>query len=215
MLLLKERLTPEFLSELFTFDRFFTLQPGDTNVGVDRGAFAEVYTKARSKFESARFVGDKVPSLYRRITALAAADPECKIIYMLRDPAEVALSWDQRARRAGDSWPERNDFFAAIDAWNGAVRTALGNKKALGDRLCIVAYDDIFGRKAFETWAALLAWLGLSPDVNDETRAFLEGSMQRVLESKPKELTSEQKSFLEREADMENFKKLRGLAIGH
>lgn len=212
--LLKQALTPELLSELFSFDRFFSPQPGDTNVSLDKGRYAEVYDAARPKFAGARLIGDKVPSLYRRIAALAAADPDCKIIYMLREPAEVALSWDQRARRVGDSWPESNDFFAAVDAWNGAVKTALINKKTLGNRLSIVAYDDIFGRKAFETWNALQGWLEVTPAVNDATRAFLEDSMRRVVEAEPKKLDAKQQAFLEQTANMENFRKLREFAIG-
>ena len=65
---------------------------------------------AAVKFDQCTYVGDKAPALFRRIDALAKAIPHAKFIVIVRNPEPVAMSWQRRADRENDPWPETRDY---------------------------------------------------------------------------------------------------------
>ena len=131
------------LTELFSKERYFNLVPGDTNINLDRSYLNDT-AKAERKFDSAAYIGDKVPNLYKRLDFLDQAFPDCMVVYIVRDPVHVAASWQRRATAPSDSWPEENDFRQAVADWNESIRLAAKAKRTFGRRLLYVSYERLF-----------------------------------------------------------------------
>lgn len=105
---------------LFERARFFEDDEEDTNVRIV--AFRRDYARALKKFDDAVYVGDKVPRLYSRLSFIRQKFEGCKIVYIVRDPVQVASSWQRRAGDDDDRWPKSNGFTAAVAEWNKSVR---------------------------------------------------------------------------------------------
>jgi hypothetical protein len=62
------------------------------------------------------FYGNKMPNYYFRLEQLRKDLPELKLFYIYRSPVEFVESWDRRAMREGDRWPEgRLGIFGTIE----------------------------------------------------------------------------------------------------
>jgi hypothetical protein len=199
---------PFELQDLFSYDRFFNWSESETNVRVNEGQYKELYERARAKFEQAELIGDKIPGLYRRIPWLLNQVPDAKIIYMLRSPLAVAKSWDVRAKRQERSWPATNDFFAAVPEWNRSIRLARKHKRAYGEKLAIVFYDDIFGARAWQTLETLQKWLGVSPFSDPATAEFLKASQTFPAARESETDNPEWSAYIQNNADFDGFKRL-------
>jgi len=139
---------PENPIDLFDKRRFFDYQPEDTNVRMDSKEYGAVYENAKSKFESAVYVGDKTPGLYKKLPALRAGFPGCKVIYIFRDPAKVAFSWHNRAAKGRENWPEKNGYEASILEWNRSLKIIERAIPEWSDDLILVDYGTTFGTDA-------------------------------------------------------------------
>ena len=65
---------------------------------------------------SVSFYGNKMPNYYFRLERLRKNLPELKFFYIYRSPVEFVESWDRRAMREGDRWPEgRLGIFGTIE----------------------------------------------------------------------------------------------------
>ena len=168
----------EDLPALFAKERFFDYDPGDTNVNYRRSYRGDMERAAR-KFDDAVYIGDKVPNLYRRLDFIAAKFPDCRVVYMLRDPLHVAASWQVRALDEEDAWPAENDYRQAVADWNESVRIALAARKNLGPRISYVSYERVFGARGWGVWRELMRRLELSPKANTLTRNFMQKSIRR------------------------------------
>jgi len=108
----------------------------------------QLYDDARGKYDSVFYVGDKVPDLYRHARFLRETFPGCKVVFLLRNPVAVALSWQARADNPRDKWSHRNGFVEAIVKWNGALRVAMLAKAVLGGDLTVVLFEDMFATQS-------------------------------------------------------------------
>ena len=147
---------------LFDKDRFFDFRPSDGSAYAKlllpspRGAdvqetFAPVlewpkkmYDDAREKYDDVFYVGDKIPDLYRRVRFLREIFPGCKVVFLLRNPVSVALSWQARADNSRDKWSRRAGFAEGIAEWNKALRIAMLAKSVLGGDLTVVLFEEMF-----------------------------------------------------------------------
>lgn len=151
---------------LFDKDRFFDFRPADRSAYVrpvpsppssrqvaqlEEGRFAPVpgwperlYCDAREKYDDALYVGDKIPSFYRRARFLRERFPGCKMIFLLRNPVAVGMSWQMRADNTRDGWPHRNGFAEAIAEWNKALGATILAKIVLGGDLTVVLFEEMF-----------------------------------------------------------------------
>lgn len=159
---------------LFDKDRFFDFRPSDGSAYAElllprsthfNGQFAplsewpkQLYADAREKYDSAFYVGDKIPSLYRRAPFLRERFPGCKVVFLLRNPVAVALSWQARADNSRDKWERRAGFAEGIAEWNKALRVAMLAKTVLGGDLTVVLFEEMF---AAQSLRRLLSRLGL------------------------------------------------------
>ena len=142
---------------LFDKDRFFDFRPSDGSAYAKlllpslRGTDLEgsdwpkqLYDDAWEKYDSVSYVGDKIPTLYHRALFLRETFPGCKVVFLLRNPVAVALSWQARADNPRDSWSRRNGFAEAIVKWNKALRLTMLAKAVLGGDLTVVLFEEMF-----------------------------------------------------------------------
>ena len=148
---------------LFDKDRFFDFRPSDRSAYAKslrpdqrdtdpKGGAMQVpewpkqlYDDACRKYDSVFYVGDKIPDLYRRTPFLREKFPGCKVIFLLRDPVAIALSWQVRADNTRDKWSHRAGFAEAIVEWNKALTATMLAKTVLGDDLTVVLFEEMFG----------------------------------------------------------------------
>ena len=190
---------------LFAKDRYFTYLPSDTNVDFNTAHQEETET-ARRKFDAALYVGDKVPQLYRRLDIVGPAFPNCYVIYIIRDPVNVATSWQRRAEANNDPWPQRNGYQQAVVEWNESIRFAMRAKRHLGNRLILLSYDRLFGQRRWLVWRELMRRLQLPPKPDETTKRFLENAHRRA--NKKREFSAEILQYVSRSADYVTYAKL-------
>ena len=161
---------------LFDKDRFFDFRPSDGSAyaklllpspqiaGVE-GQFdpvldwpKQLYGDARAKYDSVFYVGDKIPDLYRRTAFLRETFPGCKVVFLLRNPVAVALSWQARADNSRDKWERQAGFAEGIAEWNKALRVAMLAKAVLDGDLTVVLFEEMFAAQGLRR---LLSRLGL------------------------------------------------------
>lgn len=143
---------------------------------------------ALAKWAGAVYVGDKAPHLYRHLGTLAAACPDARFIYIVRHPYRVAASWQRRADNENDSWPVRNDFRAAVKAWNKSLYCALDGLDTLGnDRMVSVRYEYLFSRPStMRQYLAIADWLGIRTESPaDRTKVVVDDSIRKATHSPP------------------------------
>ena len=153
----RKTIGPDFQRHLFEHDRFFDVRPEDTNIPQGWGRNPD------ARFARALWIGDKVPNLYRRLDVVADRFPGAIMFCLLRDPHQVAASWQARAASGKGNWPASNDYLQAIAIWNVANRTLLAFKRLLADQLHFLSYEGLFSSpgKPLET---VLAPLDLKPE---------------------------------------------------
>lgn len=200
----------EDLAVLFTRERYFDYDPADTNVDYRR-SYRNDMARAARKFDDAVYVGDKVPNLYRRLDFIAAKFPDCRFIYMLRDPLHVAASWQVRALDESDGWPAENDYRQAVADWNESVRIALDARRTLGDRIAYVSYERVFGARSWGVWRELMRRLELSPRASSLTRTFMQKAIRRGQAAR--DVPDEVAAYVERHADRSAYGELVVLAL--
>ena len=192
---------------LFSKDRYFTYLPGDTNVDFSK-AHPEETEAAKRKFDTAVYVGDKVPQLYRRLPHIESAFPNCVVIYIVRDPVNVAASWQRRAEANNDPWPQRNGYQQAVIEWNESVRFAMKARQHLGNRMILLSYDRLFGQRRWLVWRELMRRLQLPTKPDETTKRFLENAYRRAI--KKRDHSTEILQYVSRSADYVTYAKLLG-----
>ena len=164
-------------ANLFTKERFFSYEPIDSNVDVSKVYTTEM-NRARKKFDTATYIGDKVPGLYKRLGFLHREYPNCVVVYIVRDPLYVATSWQARASDEKDSWKQTQGYVEAIEEWNRSLQTVLKARKRFGDNLIFVSYERMFFDRRTPTLRELMTHLNLTGPNKMGTR-FLEQSSKR------------------------------------
>jgi hypothetical protein len=198
-------------ASLLTRERFFTFEQSDTNARPDRKPWKPLYETLAAKWDSARVVGDKEG--FAALPHIIEGIPEPRIIFMLRDIAQVASSWNARAANVADKWPERNDFRAAVRRWNEANALAASYADRLGPRLLVLEYERFFSGDDFYA-DRVMGFLTLEPGNPDFMRAYHESvrHFREVVSRKSPLVFEGQAEFLEREADMETYERLSTIA---
>lgn len=193
----------EFEGDEFEPGRFFDFRPTDTNLLPDaEERWRVLYDRLRDKFPRARVRGDKIPHLFERFEACAAAFPQAKWIYMLRDIDGVATSWNGRAHNPEDKWPRGNDYRRAVEVWNRA--NALIRDLPEDGRVHVVSYQAFFGG-APGTRRALLDFLELEPTPAFRSQARAASQKYQRLQDKVRVVLEGQPAHLAATADMASY----------
>lgn len=157
----------EFTTSLFEKDRFCLEFSAEDSHHSKHQAY---YLNAWHYFESASWIGDKLPRLPQYYDTLYRAFPDCRVVYLARDPIEVADSFQRRseetARKLSTSgassrrmWSAERGWAHAITEWNTAVRNTLDRTET--NPICVVRYDQLFVDP--DALEGLYSFLGLEP----------------------------------------------------
>lgn len=123
--------------DLFTFERILDYREGETDGPRER----HVRLLSRKDPERLKWIGDKRPAHHRRYEELLEHNPGAHFIVMYRSVEEIAVSFNARARRPGDSWWAESD--EAVKRWNRALRLT-HRFVAAKPNLLIVPYHAFF-----------------------------------------------------------------------
>jgi hypothetical protein len=195
----------EWGEEVFSKEHFFgSSMPPSSN--------RQYYRMQEEKFDSATWVGDKVPSWIINFHELRARYPDSVVYYVMRDPAAVGLSWQARAEKAVSGFWKGKHFGNGVMSCVNNFKRAVALVEAGTPRFHILEYERLFPYD-LNYIAAALAPLGLEPD--DAIKAFCEGerttSARVVGKSRP--LTEDQLKFLRERVDLGVIQVLREAAL--
>jgi hypothetical protein len=194
-----------FGPELFVPDRFLDFRPDDTNITPDMERFRAHYEIAAERFRSGgvRYVGDKVRAHPRVASVVAERFPDPKVVFIYRDLERVASSFCVRARNPEDTnWPSDVTHERALEQWERAFEVGESLIDQLDGDVFVVRYERLFSGET-AVFDAMFRFLDL--DVDEELRAYYEKATADwgARETKPLELTTEQREFLAAHADRE------------
>jgi len=197
--------------ELFAPDRFFDFGDGDTTLTPDASPrWATYYRDLAEKYVAATYVGDKVTTV--RIRRLLERFPDARIVTIVRDPVEVAASWQRRADDPDDrGWrPSRGAPEAAVE-WNRGVRRLLRALDRTGGRVRVVEHRTFFGDSAGASVHGLLDWLGLSSAAATDAAFARMHDDFVALRGRPISLSSEHQDVVEATVDHELWRTVKAL----
>ena len=146
-----------FTPALFEYARFFAVTPGDTWYD-SLSKFESHYQKVRKNFSSARYVGDKIPQLPRRLDYVLSNFPEARIIITLRDIASIARSYEARADE-GFHWDRNRRTVAAVQDWNQMLQAVWRHLR--DPRIHILCHEDTL--ESIEPLEAVFRFLEIKP----------------------------------------------------
>lgn len=200
---------------LFHEDRFFdfrkddtTFAPGSERRSEEATAF---YDKARSKFPTAKFIGDKYPQFFRFYDRLFRKLPNARVIFIVRDPLYVAQSWQRRSEDSS-GWPERNDARRAVQYWNDALAYTLAYTQIKKNAFVLVDYEQFFAART-DGLLELLGWIGadLAPAIKAQVIADAVPEFERseTVLAKPMDLPTNVVADVSLEADQNLYRRAR------
>lgn len=152
--------------DYFDKSRFFRFRKADTNQRPEESPkIAAFYDKLREKWDDALVVGDMIPDLFQQEHEVLQAYPKMRIISVLRNLKDVALSWDAQAHKKNSSWPKDKDFVKACIHWEQQNRTLLEtvSDPRFAPRIFLLDFDTLSSNTQ-ETGQALLDFLNLPED---------------------------------------------------
>jgi hypothetical protein len=200
--------------ELFARERFFDFEDGLTNLRPqDARRWREHYARMAEKWDSARYVGDKMTTV--RIQKVWERHPGARFVCIVRTVEEVAHSWHQRAANVHDvTWPESYNARMAVHRQNvglGRIRRA---RRQRPDLVAVVEHARFFGDPEGKSLLRLLDWLGLdrTPEIEaafDAAHAAYVGRIAR----KPRVLPPEDLAFIAEQTDPKLWNDVTELAL--
>lgn len=173
------------------------------------------YEQAYSYFDQAAWVGDKIPNLFEHYQQVIERFPSCKIIYMARNPYEIADSFQKRADKTkqqlahGGSaerlWPVERDWSAAVDEINLSVSETVTRFNS--ERFFVVDYSRLYlDPKLLEAIYEFLE-LPLSPQLLGNWQDFAE-SRRNIELKRQLDLTESQRSLIAASINWSEFSNL-------
>ncbi|MCP4458653.1 MAG: sulfotransferase [Cytophagales bacterium] len=128
---------------LFEKKRFFNFKDQDTNISPN-GPTELLYENALVKFDTAKYIGDKTPKIFKRYNQINKIYEGTKFIFIVRDIYSVASSWNVRAQNDADQgWDKDKDYKKAVESWNESLTKT---KDAIDNKIdvCIIHYNSFF-----------------------------------------------------------------------
>jgi hypothetical protein len=144
-----------FHAELYNKRQFFDFE---TYPNLARLAAPYYETEARKQFDSAAFVGDKLPLAYQSYKLITRVFPSARFVVLLRNIFDICESYQARLDDASDHWK-----FTAADAvahWNSLLDflSERGNEP----RIKVIIYEQFLSD--VRVYRDLYRFLGLSED---------------------------------------------------
>jgi len=204
-------LTPD----LFDRERFFDFSDGLTNLTPDHPdpQWRRHYERMAEKWDTATYVGDKMTQV--QIRRLWETFPAARFVCIVRDIAEVAHSWNQRAHNPADgNWPEVADAQLAVKRWNAMLGKIRRARQQRPDQVVVVEYASFFGDRSAAPLRGVLDFLGLElvPEVTAAFAHAHEAYTSRIA-GKSRELPAADAAFIDEHANRWLWRQVRSLAV--
>jgi hypothetical protein len=184
----------DYRQSLFEPANFLKAEEADTNILPRSPTFKNHFAMLNCKFDTGRvrFIGDKLPFLFRHYEAIEDRFSSPKWIIMHRSPRAVAASYCRRARNPADKgWTEERDHRMAVRHWVEAYRLMQSMLKEFPDRVHVCEYERFYSGDE-DSLAQIFDFLELavSPEVEAyfrETTADWDQREKRGVELTPDE----------------------------
>lgn len=126
---------------LFKSNTFFDLKDSQTNIN-----WQYFYDELIDKYNNGvEYLGDKYPHYYRFYNQINNNLGNTKWIFIVRDIASIAKSYNARAADPKDRWSPKADFRKAVDHWNESlVETWKYQKNNPEPNLFVCEYEKLF-----------------------------------------------------------------------
>jgi hypothetical protein len=138
--------------KLFTLDRILDYKKGETNIPRER----HVDLVQSKDLGALKWIGDKKPAYYREFRTILENNPGAHFIVIHRPVEEVAESFEKRAMKASDGWPDWAGFDVGVERWNqatGYIREFM--ESGLEPDVLILDYHEFFSHP--ESYTPLLS----------------------------------------------------------
>ncbi|QOC23783.1 sulfotransferase [Wenzhouxiangella sp. AB-CW3] len=195
------QLSPEY----FFKDRYLDIQEGDTH---NKRPLSDFSDGAELRYDRARYIGDKFPSLFRHFDDVMEQFPAARHVYILRNPFSVVESYEARFQDAEDSW--NLSWMNGLEAWNESV----GRVARLSDRqvakFTILQYERFFS--SVDVMRGMFLSLGLSGPGGNVLDQFVARFCQ--LNEKLVPRRDDLRCYVAQNADWGSYNKVCRLALG-
>lgn len=200
-------------ADLFDRGRFFDFGDELTNLTPDAfdARWREHYRRMAEKWDTARYVGDKMTRL--RMQALWSLHPDARFVCIVRNIDEVAHSWNVRAHNPDDkSWPSHADAQVAVRNWNTALGRIRRAARQRPDRVVVVEYTHFFGDPEGAALRRILDALDLAAEPAVLAR-FDQSHRTYVTQiaGKDRALSAADRAFIDEHADRRLWRQVRAL----
>ena len=192
----------DFNEGLFTKERFFDFDTDPRDANRKNAAYLET---AKRNFDSATYIGDKIPLLYLAHSRVSAVFPDAKYVVILRNIVDICNSYKTRKENPNDNWTM--DIDEAITHWNQLLDFLTAEK---GDpQIHVVMYEDFFSD--ISGYKKLYEFLGFEFDASCEARYFdLLEKTRRLEDRRTLLLNDAQKLMIFKTANMGLYQTLLG-----
>jgi hypothetical protein len=199
--------------ELFQKHRFFDYRRRDSRLAsmIVSGELSPHTIQDELKFDSAKFVGDKLPNAVRDYNLLFRRLPSARVVFMARNPYDVAASWNKRAREARN-WPPTQDAKSMVEEYNKQFRSIYTSATA-GHGVVIVRYEKIFSQNGPDYVGQLLGLLGL--EESEPIRNWYKENMEHIwrIRNAKRDLSVEDLEYINSAIEWQLVERVRGLAL--
>ena len=190
--------------DMFEPSRFFAPVIG-ADCGYDIAAHPETkdyLPLARERYAEALWIGDKIPYLYKHFDRLYETFPEAEVIFMLRDPFEVAASYKKRhlSTSSEDADLSAGSVVEAIRDWNESLQALQQDRHR--DPF-VIHYREISAGLGHWTDRVNLKFSDFTP-----TLAAERFKMFGLIEKREPILTAAEVGLVNDTADLESYRKL-------
>jgi hypothetical protein len=127
----------EFGPKLFTKERFFDFVTDPRDKNSLRPYYSEI---AEPNFDSAVYIGDKIPLMYLEFDRVVKVFPEARFIVLLRNIVDICNSYQNRKDDPGDDWSLSVDD--AVRHWNQLLHFL--KTRSTDPRIKVVIYEEFY-----------------------------------------------------------------------
>lgn len=197
----------------FSRERFFDWSDDLTNITPDLPWAARQVATLDAKWDTARYRGDKMTTV--RAQRLWQTIPEARFVFVVRDVAEVAASWERRARNEADAgWRRDLGAQAAVVASNTALRRIRRAVRQRPGHACVVDHASFFADPDAGALRGVCAFLGLDAEPCLEAFAAAYRTNVDSVAGRERALSGETAAFVAAHADHRAWQDVLALARG-
>jgi len=195
----------------FQKERYFKYKKEDSHWGNLTTGVQEIYYRnLRGRYHACKYVGDKIPKLYKNFDPLFKTFDSIHVFAIVRNILDVSHSYKVRKENPDDAW--RATFQDAIYDWNESLVQILKFKELYPKNMHILDYEKIF----YMDFELKNIFRPLDIDVPEELKENFKKEKARAAELDHKKVLSHttiEKRYLMETANFENYKKAINLAL--